>query len=87
MSTTITELIAKAEENSKWLGHNYERLTRKYNDKWVAVVDRSVIDSDKDLQTLVTRLRKRLGRRYSEASIEYVTKKPITMVLVICECA
>ena len=83
MSSATTELIARAEKNSKWLGHNYSRLTKKYNDKWVAVLDRKVIDSDANLRVLVTRLKKSLGRRYDEASIEYVTKEPINMVLVI----
>ena len=75
--------FAKAEENNKWVGHNYERLVKKYNDKWVAVLDMQVIDSDKDLQTLVSRLRKELDGKYSEAAIEYVSKKPINMVLVV----
>ncbi len=83
MSTTTPELILRAEENSKWLGHNYVMLTKKYNNKWVAVLDRKVFDSDKDLKTLVHRLKKKLGRRYSEVSIEFVTKQPINMVLVI----
>ena len=64
---TTTELIAKAEENNKWVGHNYERLVKEYNDKWVAVLDMQVIDSDKDLRTLVSRLRSRAN--YNEGSI------------------
>jgi len=80
---TTTELIAKAEENNKWVGHNYDRLIKEYNDKWVAVLDMQVIDSDKDLQTLVSRLRKKLDGKYPEAAIEYVSKKPINMVLVV----
>lgn len=80
---SIAELISRAEENSKWLSTNYGQLTEKYDEKWVAVLDRSVIDYDRDLKSLVARLRKKLDKRYSEVAIEYVTKKPINMVLVV----
>lgn len=80
--TTTTQLIARAEENSKWIGRNYKRLAKSYDNKWIAVLDTHVIDSDADMRSLISRLRKRLGVRYSEVSIEYVSKKPIDMVLV-----
>ena len=72
-SSCIFLQFAKAEENNKWVGHNYERLVKKYNDKWVAVLDMQLVDSDKDLQTLVSRLRKELDGKYSEAAIKYVS--------------
>jgi hypothetical protein len=81
MNMSISELISKAEENNKWLNLNYERLAEKYNNECVGVLDRSVIDHDMNLKKLVTRLRKNLGERYSEVAIEYVTNKPIYMVL------
>ncbi len=81
MSTT--KLIAKAEENSKWVGRNYERLTTQYDEKWIAVSDRQVIDSDKDLKSLVSRLKKNLKEKYPEVAIEYIAKKPLNMVLVV----
>ncbi|MBI4258833.1 MAG: hypothetical protein HY619_07745 [Thaumarchaeota archaeon] len=80
---SIVEMITKAEENSKWLSENYGRLAERYNDRWVAVLDRDVIDYDKELRRLTARLRRRLKRRYSETAIEYVSKKPINMVLVV----
>ncbi|MFQ5761497.1 MAG: DUF5678 domain-containing protein [Candidatus Bathyarchaeia archaeon] len=80
---SIVELISRAEEDSKWLSVNYRRLVEKYNDKWVAVLDKHVIDHDKNLKTLTTRLRRKLNKRYSEVVFEYVTKKPVNMVLVV----
>ncbi len=80
---SIPELISRAEENRKWLSGNYRQLTQRYNNRWVAVLDKSVIDYDRDLKSLATRLRKKLDERYSEIAIEYVTKKPINMVLVV----
>jgi len=80
---SIAGLISRAEENSKWLSNNYRQLTERYNGKWVAVLDRSVIDYNEDLKSLTVRLRRKLDERYSEVAIEYVTKKPINMVLVV----
>jgi hypothetical protein len=58
-------------------------LVQKYNDKWVAVLDKDVIDYDKDLKRLSARLRKKLDGRYSEVAFDYVTKEPINMILVV----
>jgi uncharacterized protein (DUF1778 family) len=81
MSTV--QIISKAAENRGWVDANYMSLTEKYSNRWVAVLDKTVIDSDTDLQKLARRLRKKLGERYSEIAMEYVTKKPIVLVLVI----
>lgn len=80
---SIVEMISKAEETSKWLSENYRRLAERYNDRWVAVLDKAVIDYDKELRSLTARLRRKLGKRYSETAIEYVSKKPVNMVLVV----
>lgn len=80
---SIVQLISKAANNREWVDTNYERLTKEYVNRWVAVLDRSVIDSDIDLQKLSKRLRGKLKDRYAELAIEYVTKKPIVLVLVI----
>lgn len=76
-------MIAKAEENSKWLNANYNRLAEKHKEKWVAVLDKDIAGHDSDLRTLTRRLGKKLNKRYSEFAIEYVTRKPIDMVLVM----
>ena len=72
-----------AEKNRKWIGRNYKRLAYKYEGKWVAVLDAQVINSDRDVRTLVSRFRKKLSCRYPEASIQYVTRKALNMELVI----
>ena len=80
---SVVELISRAAENRSWVSANYVDLARKYRDRWVAVLDKAVIDNDKDLEKLAKRLRKRLDKRYAEVAMEYVTKKPLIMVLVI----
>lgn len=80
---SVVQLLSKASENRSWVSANYVNLTKKYRDRWVAILDKAVIDDDKDLQKLATRLRKKLDKRYAEVAMEYVTEKPVVMVLVI----
>ena len=80
---SVVQLIHKAAENRSWVTANYANLTKKYRDRWVAILDNAVIDNDKELQKLAKRLRVRLGKRYAEVAMEYVTEKPVVMVLVI----
>ncbi len=75
------DIISAAEDNSKWIDQNYEQLTRKYNRRWIAVLDKKVIDSDKNLDKITARLRKRLGNKYSGVVVEYITNKPLNMIL------
>lgn len=75
-----TEIISKADGNHRRINENTDRLAKKYNNTWIAVVDRSVIDSDASLETMA-RLKQKLAGRYSEVAIEYVTDKPLNMVL------
>ena len=80
---SVVQLISRAAENRSWVSANYLDITKKYRDRWVAVLDKAVIDNDKNLEKLAKRLRKRLEKRYAEVAIEYVTQKPLVMVLVI----
>ena len=74
-------IISKAESGHKWIDENHISLARKYNRKWIAVLERNVIDSDTDLEKLTARLKKSLGNRHSQVVIEYIATKPLNMVL------
>ena len=75
------DLISKAEANHKWIDERHDQLTKKYNNRWIAVLDGDVIDSDTDLEKITKRLRKKLGLKYSTVVIEYISDKPLNMVL------
>jgi len=80
---SVVQLISRAAENRSWVSANCGNLTENCHDRWVAVLDKTVVDNDKDLQKLAKRLRKKLDKRYAEVAMEYVTQKPLVMVLVI----
>ncbi|MGD0203008.1 MAG: DUF5678 domain-containing protein [Candidatus Bathyarchaeia archaeon] len=80
MESTI-ELLSNLEGNARWISDNYEALKKRYNNEWVAVLDKSVIDHDRDFSKLVERLRTRFSEKYNEIALEYVTSEELNLIL------
>jgi hypothetical protein len=74
-------ILLNYEDNAKWLSKNYDKLKAKFNDEWVAVLNRKVIDHDPRLTTLVKRLRQQHPKVYNKIATEYVTDKELTLIL------
>jgi hypothetical protein len=74
-------VLSRYEENVKWLSRHYDRLKMKYKDEWVAVLNKTVVDHDRELARLVERLRKKYPDAYSEIAVEYVTVREIELIL------
>jgi hypothetical protein len=77
------EIISEAQDNSKWIDANYEALVHDYDGNWVAVLEHRVIDADKNLDEIMKRLRRNLGDKYSGVVVEYISSKPLNMVLFV----
>lgn len=73
--------IVRRSENSKWLSAHYSELVKKYDDQWVAVYDGRVIAHGKDLARMSRQLRKEYKELHGEIAYEYVTKKPVDLIL------
>jgi len=69
------------EENVKWIGEHYDELKAQYDGKWIAVLDRSVVGYDKSLEKLVCDMRRRSKESYGEVAFEFISRKPIEMIL------
>jgi hypothetical protein len=65
------------ERNWSWFKENYDDLVRRFDGEFVAVFECTVVDHDKDLSRLVSRIRKNLSR----VLVEYVTSRKIVLVL------
>jgi hypothetical protein len=74
-------VLSRYEENARWLSRHYDRLKMKYKDEWVAVLNKTVVDHDRELARLVGRLRKKHPDAYSEIPVEYVTVREIELIL------
>lgn len=80
MESAVT-LLLNYEDNAKWLSNNYERLKKKFNNEWVAVLDKTVIDHDPDLAKLVKRLKQQHSKVYNQIAVEYVTTEELNLIL------
>jgi hypothetical protein len=81
MGMESAAVLSSYEENGKWLSSNYGELKKQFNGKWVAVLDKTVIDHDADLTELVRRLRKKYSKVYSQIAVEFVTTKELDLIL------
>lgn len=62
----------KLRDNFEWFYSNYDGLKRDYGNQYVAVKDKSQIDNDCSLETLIKRLN--LSNCDESIAIEYVNK-------------
>jgi len=73
-------ILSSYEDNAKWVSSNYEALKKKFNNEWVAALDKTVVDHDADLAKLVKRLRKHHSQAYSQIAMEYVTAEELFQI-------
>ena len=76
----ITENAKKQLENKKWLDETYDKLKEKYNNKYIAVENKEIIDSDEDLHCLIERLKK-IKKDIDQILIEPIYSEDLKMLL------
>ena len=77
----VVALLSSYEQNAKWLSKHHEELKKKFNNEWVAVLHKTVIDHNSNLDKLVKRLREKHPKAYSQIPVEYITTKEIELIL------
>ncbi|MHA1269511.1 MAG: DUF5678 domain-containing protein [Candidatus Helarchaeota archaeon] len=80
MSKSEKTAILQGIENKKWVKNNYNNLKNKYNNYFIAVKDKKIIDSGQKLDNLL----KRINSQYpddNEIVIEFISKKDICYFL------
>ena len=78
---SIVEELKQMEADSTWVANSTDKLKRQgYSDKFVAVDNKKVIASGKDLETLIKTLEKQ-GKNAAELVIEFIPKKEMLVVL------
>ncbi|MDN5868869.1 MAG: DUF5678 domain-containing protein [Candidatus Nitrosocosmicus sp.] len=61
----LPKTLNQSNENFRWFLDHYEMLIEKYLNKFVAIDHEKVLDSDDNLQVLLTRIRE--DNKYSHA--------------------
>lgn len=59
-----------------WIQEHRKKLLSAYKNKWIAVRNQKVINSDKDLKVLCSRL-----EDPGNTFVEYITDEPLEMIL------
>lgn len=78
---SVVAMLSRFEENAKWLSSHYEELKKRFRDEWIGVLNKTVVDHDRELDRLVKRLRKKYLEAYNEIAVDYVTAKEIELIL------
>ena len=53
MESVTTEVPSDFQINNRWIAENFEELMKQYNNQWVAVLNKAVVDQDADVKKLV----------------------------------
>lgn len=77
----MPDKLKKFKEDSKWLDENYDELSQKYEEEWVAVFNKQVVDHDKNIDRLLGRLEGNHPKEFRDMVIEFVTKEKLEMIL------
>ena len=80
MRVTRGSKVAAPNQDMDWIVRNYNKLRIEYPDKWIAVKDKKVVDSDNDLEPLLQRLKERHETAIGFAT-EFIGAKPRNMIL------
>jgi len=75
----VLTLFREHERNREWFEENRETLVEKYDGKFIAIHERSVIDFDKDVGKLMERVEKKYPP--DRVSVEYVSKEKLQLIL------
>lgn len=64
----------------QWIVRNYRKLQIQYADKWIAVKDSKVVESDSELEPLLAKLTRNHGTTLGFA-VEFIGTKPRNLLI------
>jgi len=79
-SERIINLLTEQNDNFEWILRNLGELKKRFPNKYIAVKKRSVIETDRNYKSLIEKLKRR-HIELNEVTIEYITDKPIKLLL------
>jgi uncharacterized protein len=74
MAVTLEEDLKELESDTECLHSNYKELINQYNQQFVAIRNRDIAASDKDLDGLKQKLRES-GIKPGEVLVDYISDK------------
>ena len=80
MSEDVAIALTDFNKDFQWFLQSREKLLSKYENKWVAISNNKILDSDKNLTALVKRLKAK-GLQPEQTLIQFLSKEPIEAIL------
>jgi len=70
------ELFKISRENAEWFSKNYESLKKKYDNQWIVIHNKKVVESTSTFNEIMN-----VAKRYDPNSIivEYMQRKTVAM--------
>jgi len=70
------ELFEISRKNIEWLEKNYETLKRKYDNRWIVIHNREVVETSSTFNEIMNAVKK---HDPNSVIVEYMQRKPIAM--------
>jgi len=80
LSEDVAIALTDFNKDFQWFLRSREELLLKYEDKWVAIYSKKVLDTDENLTTLIKRLKAK-GLQPEQILIQFLSKEPIEAIL------
>ena len=75
----VWTLIDEQDKNWSWFMEQYEELAERFDGEFVAIYQQRVVDHDKNLRSLMKRIRKKYP--LSRVLVEFVSKEKLALIL------
>jgi hypothetical protein len=80
LSEDVAIALTDFNKDFQWFLQSREKLLSKYENKWVAISNNKILDSDENLTALVKRLKAK-GLQPEQTLIQFLSKEPIEAIL------
>lgn len=74
------ETIKRIEEDNKWLQSNYEKIQEEFENEYVAIKDKNIVDRDKNFNALLRKLKKK-DIDPAFILVEFIPKKGLKVII------
>ncbi len=76
----MAELAEKFSEYKRWFDLNYEKIEKSYVNKFIAIEDNVIMESDEDIDALVKKLKEK-NKNPDTLLIELVNPKDFILII------
>jgi hypothetical protein len=80
LSEDVAIALTDFNKDLRWFFQRREKLLSKYENKWVAISNNKILDSDENLTALLKRLKAK-GLQPEQTLIQFLSKEPIEAIL------